>query len=394
MRQVPNGEFKFPTVASVVFGTGSVQQLKRIVNDFGARRVLVITVAPIATETDLLGRVKDVLGEKCAGVFSGVVQHVPRQCVIEGAKLAKEVGADLLISLGGSSAADAAKGINLVLAEAKQIDSFLTKFNRSDIIKAAQFHQPKLCQIAIPTTLSAGEFTSIVGITDTKRNCKDLFRDVKLTPRVIILDPEMTVFTPRELWVATGLKSLSDGFGRICAPATLPFVLGLAMHATNLINQHLVPSIGEPLDLGARAMLQHAAWMNAYTAGSSGLGMVAALRHQIGAIYNVPHGVASAIIFPHCINFNRPRIDPYLALVAKSFDLVCKDTTDAAGIVINRVRELINETGVPTRLRDVGVPRDGLQTIVGASMEDPLIQTNLTPVSSKEQLIGVLEQAW
>jgi len=392
--QIPKGEFTFPSISSVVFGKGSMQRVREKVDALGARRALVITVPPLITETDLVERVKMALGDRCAGVFSGVVQHVPRQCVIEGTKMAKEVGADLLISLGGSSTADAAKGINLVLAEAERIDNFFDKFDRSDVIKAAHFQQPKLFQIAIPTTLSAGEFTPIIGITDTERKCKDIFRDVKVTPKLIILDPEMTTFTPKELWASTGLKSLSDGFGTVCSAEPLPFINGLAMHAIQIINRYLVPSVSEPVDLEARAMLQHAVWMNTYGAGFSGLGLVAALRHQIGAVYDVPHGVSSTIVFPHCINFNRPPIDERLSWVAKSFDLPFKGVSDAADATIHRVKELINEIGLPTRLRDVGVPREGLQLIAEASMEDPAVGRNLKPVNSKEQLVSILEQAW
>ena len=391
---MPSGEFRFPPISSVVFGKGSVQRVREKIDEFGAKRALVVTVPPLVAQTDLVERVKRALGDKCAGVFSGVVQHVPRQCVIEGTKMAKEVGADILVSLGGSSPADAAKGINLVLAEAERIDDFFTSFESQEVIKATLFKKPKLCQIAIPTTLSAGEFTEIAGITDPQRKCKDIFRDIKFAPKVIILDPEVTTFTSKELWASTALKSLSDGFGRACSPEALPFALALALHANQMINQHLVSSVREPLDLGARAMLQHAVWMNTYSRGPSVLGMVAALRHQIGAVYDVPHGVASTIVFPHCIQFNRPLIDEPLVLIAKFWGLPFKNAAGAAEAILKRLGELIQEIGLPTRLRDVGVPRGGLQVIADAAMEDPAAQANLKRVNSKEQLIGVLEQAW
>ncbi len=394
MIQVPNGEFGFPSISSVVFGIGSVQRVRQKVDESGARRALVVTVRPLVAETDLVERVKRALGDRLAGVFSGVVQHVPRQCVVEGARMAKEVGADILISLGGSSTADAAKGINLVLTEAKQIDNFFVKFDCSDVIRNAQFQKPKLWQIAIPTTLSAGEFTPVTGITDTERKCKDIFRDVKITPKVIILDPEMTTFTSKELWSSTALKGMADSFGKICSREPLPFVNGLALHAIQIINQYLVPSVRGPLDLQARTMLQHAVWMGIYGPILSGLGTVTALRHQIGAVYDIPHGVASTIVFPYCIDFNRPLIDERLTSVAKALDLPFKNASDATSAIISRLRELINEMRLPTRLRDVGVPREGLQVIAEASMEAPAVQANLKPINSKEQLVSILEQAW
>jgi len=129
-------------------------------------------------------------------------------------------------------------------------------------------------------------------------------------------------------------------------------------------------SVGEPLDINARGMLQHAAWLGAFTAGLTGLGVVPALRHQIGGIYNVPHGVASTAIFPPCIEYNRPDIDGYLAQIAKVMDLPFKNTKDAADRVIKQVKDVISDLGVPARLRDTVVPRDGLKTIAKAAMHE------------------------
>ncbi|MFH1169074.1 MAG: iron-containing alcohol dehydrogenase, partial [Chloroflexota bacterium] len=264
MTEVPSGEFKPTRVSLIVFGRGSLEQLKTKVAELGARRALIVTVPPIVTETGFVERIKGLLGESCAGVFSGVVQHVPRQCVIAGARAAREAGADMLISLGGSSTADAAKGINLALAEAETPEAFFARFDRAEFtapgsLRATEFTQPKLPFIAIPTTLSGGEFTAGAGITDTVRKHKDVLYDDRVTARVVILDPEMTVHTGRELWASTAMKSLADCFEVVCSARHQPFADALSLHAARLINQYLLPSVAEPMDMGARALLQHAA---------------------------------------------------------------------------------------------------------------------------------------
>ena len=398
MTEAPKGEFKSAPIPSVIFGMGAVQRLREKVEELGARRALLVTVAPIADETDLVERVKKSLGDRCAGVFSGVLQHVPRQCVLEGARMARELGADILISLGGSSTADSAKAINLILNESGHIDDFFPKFDRGEFklpgaSRPTDFQKPKLPQIAIPTTLSGGEFTASLGVTDTTRKRKDNAYDPKVTAKVVILDPEMTVYTGRELWASTGLKIMSDCFEEVCSPRHQPFVDALALHAAHLINLNLLRSIAEPLDLGARALLQHAAWMSLLGIGQTGLGMVAALRHQIGGGYGVAHGIASAIAFPHVMSFNRPVVDDRLRLVARALDLSMKETSDAVGATINRIEELIREAGLPRRLRDVSVPKEGIQVIVEASINDHQIRSNPKPVS-RAQLVALLEQAW
>lgn len=395
--RIPGGEFRLPSGTSVVHGAGSVEQLRQKVEELGAKHAFVVTGRTIATKTDLMQRVRNVLGDRYAGVFSDVVQHVPRQCIVEGARLARQAGADLLVSLGGSSASDAAKGMNLALTEVERIEDFFIKFGRSDTVMTPEFGKPKLPQIAIPTTLSAGELTAGVGITDTIRRHKDVYRDHKLTPRTIILDPEVTAFTPRRLWAGTGMKLFSDRLGMVCSARPLPFAEALGLHALRLINRYIVRSVSEPLDLEARAMLLHAVTLSAHgvgAAGSGGLGMVAAIRHQMGAACDVAHGEASTIVLPYCITFNRPAIDERLAVAARALDLpIRRDTRRTASAVISKVRRLTVELGLPTRLRDVAVPREGIEIIAEASMHDTSIQNNFSPIS-KEQLLNLLEQSW
>jgi len=400
MMQVPSGEFSFSPIPSVVFGPGSVQRVREKVEELGGRRALVVTGRTLATKTDLVEQVKSALGDRCAGVFTGAKEHAPRQCVLEGARMAKEVRADVLVSVGGSSPSDVAKGINLVVNESEYLDDFFVKYDRSDATKVPKFEKPKFPLIAIPTTLSAGEFTSVTGITDTQRKHKDVYNDVGIIAKVVILDPEMTALTPKELWAGTGMKLLADRLGMVCAPQPLPLAEALGLHAIRLINQYIVRSVGEPLDLQSRAMLLHAVWMSprGTTGGASGrtsgLGMVAAFRHQIGAGYGVPHGVASTIVLPHCIDFNRPLIDERLVAVARALDLPIRGISDTASAVVDRVSSLTRELGIPARLRDVGIPKDALPAIAESAWMDASSRNNVRPVDSSKQLASVLEQAW
>lgn len=393
MMRVTSGEFRFPAISSIVFGRGSLRRLGEKAAELGARRALVVTGSSILTKTDLVARVSQAMGTRYAGVFGGVVQHVPRPCVLEGARMAREVGADLLISLGGSSVADAAKAMNLVLTGGTQLDSFFDRFPRLEAVPASQYAKMKCRQISIPTTLSGGEFNPFAGVTDPKRRVKEPIRDARLAPAVIILDAEMTAFTPGELWAATGMKVLSDAVSQACSPVSLPFADTLQLHAIRIINQYLTASLKQPLDLEARAMLLHAVWESMYGHSPLGLSIIASLRHQIGGAYNVAHGVASTIVFPHCLDFYRPLIDDCLVPVARSLKLPFASARDAADAVVARVRELIREAGLPTRLRDVGVPHDGLRGTAAASLRDWTTREGLKPVD-EAQLLGILEQAW
>jgi alcohol dehydrogenase class IV len=139
-------------------------------------------------------------------------------------------------------------------------------------------------------------------------------------------------------------------------------------------------------------MLQHAAWMSLLGMGQTGLGLVAALRHQIGAGYGVAHGIASAIVFPHVMSFNRPAVDDRFRLVARALD-VPEGQSDAPEAAVRRVEDLIRETGLPRRLRDVGVQLEGIDGLVEASMSSHQIRNNPKSVSRAE-LRALLEAAW
>lgn len=392
MADIPQGEFRFPKRLSVVFGIGSRRIVRQKIEEFGCSRVMLVTVPELVEKSNLISDLQDNLGTKLMIVFSGVKQHVPRPCVIEGVKRAIESKADLLISLGGSSTSDAAKGINLILSEG----NFEYFFAKVDSVKHApdhRFDKPKLPHIAIPTSLSGGEFTRNVGITDPISRRKEVFGDDSLTPGLVILDPEATIFTGPELWSSSAMKILSDCIDCLCSANRFPLVEALAFNSIQIINEHLKPSLTEPVNIGARAKLQHAAWMSMY-GGFIGASLVAAYRHQIGAIYDVMHGVASTIMLPHVIKFNKNHIVDGLRHGAKALDIVPDKDGDNASAIVRRISELAEETRLPTRLRDVGVPRDGIPVIARAVIDDARILKSPRKIDSVKQVARVLEEAW
>ena len=143
-------------------------------------------------------------GNKCAGVFHETSQHVPRRTVIAAADYARERGADALISFGGGTPNDTAKAATICLAEGitepAGLDAYMIKFTYPDQVEIPSLTTDPIPMFAIPTTLSAGEFTYFVGITDEDRKVKDLYVDRRITAKAVILDPDLTMETPERLW--------------------------------------------------------------------------------------------------------------------------------------------------------------------------------------------------
>src|SRR5437016_8664291 len=171
-----------------------------------------------------------------------------------------ESKADTLISLGGGSPIDSTK---IIVKELSQ-----------------DFRRPAIPHIAVPTTLSAADFSHIAGMTDEKLNRKTGFRDLRMVPRSVFLDPELTLPTPDWLWASSGIRSLDHAVDAVYSPNHQPYVDTLALEAISLLFQNLKLSTGDPADLKSRLKCQLAAWMSFAGVVSVGTG----LSHSIGRV--------------------------------------------------------------------------------------------------------------
>ena len=180
----------------------------------------------------LLARVERLLGGRHAGTHASVRAHVPASDVWEAAEAARRCDAEILISLGGGSAIDCAKLVAFVLAggasSVEALCEVAIAHRRPDIGRP-------LPQIAISTTLSAAEFSPAAGVTDEGRRVKGVIVNAGLAPRVAVLDPAMTVSTPRELWLSTGIKALDHAVERFCAHDHQPLVDALCIESARLL---------------------------------------------------------------------------------------------------------------------------------------------------------------
>jgi alcohol dehydrogenase class IV len=393
------GAFTFLPQERVLFGKGSVAQLASEIDRLGCQRAFVITGTTIATKTDLLRRVQEALGPRFVGVFYPIAQHTPRPDVIAAAVRARAVKADVLVSLGGGSPVDGTKGVALCLAEdistPAQLDPYRVRGPRG-LRLTPQYTGTTIPHIAVTTTLSAGEFTSGVGITDPVRGVKESFGAPQMTPRVVILDPEMTVDTPAWLWASTGMRAVDHAVERLYSPKHNPLSDTLCQQALRHLFRHMWRATHDPQDLDARLHCQLGAWMSIIGFASVRTGISHAIGHQLGGHCHVPHGQTSCIMLPHAMEFNRPVVADRLALVAEAggLDIRQMTTEQAAGAAVEAVRRLIGELGCPTRLRDVGVQQRDFPALAGAVLEEVPTMENPRPINGVVDVIELLERAW
>src|SRR5262245_48975535 len=212
-------EYKFPLLEKVIFGAGAIAQVPKEIDRLGKERVFILTGKTLTTKTDLVRKLETLLEDRWVGTYSGCQQHVPSRTVDEATARAREAQADLIISFGGGSPVDAAKIVALELLGDRPQDA--------------------IPQIAITTTLSAGEFTPAAGFTDEKTRVKAVRSDRRMIPKVVVLDPEVTLATPTLLWVSTGIKALDHAIEVLWSVNPQPVTDTLAMEAIRKLHRYL-----------------------------------------------------------------------------------------------------------------------------------------------------------
>ena len=322
------GTHKFLPTGRVHFGAGSLEKIEEEARSVD--RAFIVTGRSLYEKTDLIRRVEQLLGEKHAGTYAGIGQHTPGGAVEEAAGEAEMAAADLLVAVGGGSVVDGTKAI------------------------ARQLGYP--AQIAIPTTLSAAEWAHRVGVTDEAAGKKSGFADSRAVPPVVILDPEITVFTPEKLWLSTGIRALDHAVEGFLYGGPHPITDVTGLEGARRLFEYLPRSKEKPEDLDVRAELQVAAWLSYFAPLNTPMGLSHGLGRRIGASYGVPHGITSCITLAPSLEVMRDRIaeDLWSALAGA-----------VEGDPPSRIAGLVEGLGLPGSLRGAGVPEEDLDDIAG-----------------------------
>jgi len=340
-------EFNLSGLERVISGAGSVDRLSSEVDRRGLERAVVVTGRTLGASR-LLDRVTAPLGARCVAVFTSARQHVPSCSVAELTRLLEHHQADAVISFGGGSPIDTAKAAIYQLVAG----------NRTPSTGRPPTH------IAIPTTLSAGEFTAVAGITDEKTRIKRPVTDSRITPRTVIADPAVTLETPGWLWAASGVRALDHAIESIYSVRHYPVSDAAASSGLTMLLRHLRPSLdaNDPYVLDHRVECQLAAWMCVFGVTNAGFGLSHALGHQIGPRWDVPHGMTSCITLPHAMRFMADLAPERFRPIAEGFGVPFDpvEPKRAALACADRAAAFIAQFDVPQRLRDVRIPADEL----------------------------------
>ena len=383
----------------VRFGAGCLSALPEILARDGVRRVMVVTGRSLADDADMIERVAQACDGRLAGVFCQTVPHVPREAAIAAAEQARALNADALLSFGGSTQNDTAKAAAWALAQdirqAEEFEPYAIRFEYPSTRVAPAMTAETVPIYAVPTTLSAGEFTNIAGITDRASGHKQLYQDRRIASRAVLLDPQLTLKTPSWLWFSSGIKAIDHCVEAFLSLRSQPYTDALAAQALGLLLQYLPATARDPDDLAARVQCQIAAWLSVAGLTNVSLGLSHGVGHQLGAICGVAHGHTACVVLRHVLEFNREataaRQEKLLSLARVHGDPGEGGEADLGGRILALVRD---ELKLPWRLRDVGVKREAIPRVAHAAMGDALIASNPRPVRSVDEVVTLLEKAW
>lgn len=374
------------------FGKGAREELAPEIKNRGFKKAFVVTDKSLA-ECGVINKVTDVL-EKAGipfEVYSEVKPNPTIKNVTDGIEACKKSGADVIVAVGGGSSIDTAKGISIVM----------TNPDRADIVSlngASNTVNRGMPVIALPTTSgTAAEVTINYVITDEEREVKMVCVDPHDIPIMAIVDSDLMATMPKSLASATGMDALTHAIEGYITKAHNTMSDMFHMKAIKLIFKYLPAAVNEK-DEEAIEMMGLAQYIAGMGFSNVGLGIVHSMAHQLGAVYDTPHGLANAILLPTVMRFNGE--DP--ATAQRFREILCEiGRPDAANLndqdVINTfvwmISELSKSVGITQRVRDVGAKEEDFEMLADKAMQDPCKPGNPREVS-KEDFIELFRRAF
>ena len=356
-----------------------------------AQRVFLLVSKTLNTCTDEITRISHALGDRVAAVHDGVLPHVPRSCVLKAAAVARQVEADLIITIGGGSVTDAGKLIPLALKynwlEPDDFESYRVYVDEAGETVIPVFDAPDVPIICCPTTLSGGEFYFLAGATDEKTEHKQGYAHIDMAPMSIVLDPHLTRHTPKWLWTSTGVRSVDHALETLGSFQSNGFSDAMAEGALRHLCEALPVVHKNAEDFDARLRCQIGVWLSMLpiVAGVP-MGASHAIGHILGGTCDVAHGHCSCVMAPAVLDFNwqvnkdrQRRISHCLG-----------NPEERASVLIDR---FIRALDMPRTLAEVGVSSDQFDVIAKTTMMDFWVGTNPRPISGPADVRKILEMA-
>jgi len=372
-----------------VLGKDTVSEIGEHIKRQNGTKALVVTDS-VLVEIGIVEKVTDHL--KDAGidfvVFDGVQPNPTVSNVEAGLKLIDSENIDVIVSLGGGSSHDCAKGIATVATNGGKIQ---------DYEGLNQLNKPIMPLIAVNTTAgTASEMTRFCIITDEDRKIKMAIVDWRVTPNVSINDPVLMLEKPQELTANTGMDALTHAVEAYVSTIANPLTDSAAEKAFELIGENLRKVVANGSDYELREKMAYAQFLAGMAFNNASLGLVHGMAHQLGGFYDLPHGICNAILLPHVTNFNKLAKPEKVAKMAELLGENTEGLTlmEAADLGIKAIADLSADIGIPGSLKELDdVDPSDFETLAKNALADASSATNPRQ-ASLEDVVGIFKNAY
>ncbi len=370
-----------------LMGVGSYKKIGEQIKALGKSKALIVTDQGII-KAGVAKKVTDILDEADIKyvIFDGAQPNPTVGNVEDGLKVLKDNDCNVVISLGGGSPHDCAKGIALVATNGGSIKDY-----------EGLDQSPKLMMplIAVNTTAgTASEMTRFAIITDTDRHVKMAIVDWHTTPTIAINDPLLMMGMPASLTAATGMDALTHAIEAYVSTIATPITDSNAIAAIELISKYLRRAVKDGNDTEARDKMAYAEFLAGMAFNNASLGYVHAMAHQLGGFYDLPHGVCNAILLPHVQAYNAKVVPERFIAIAKAMgeNVESLNPEEAAKVAIESIKKLSKDVDIPAGVKELGAKEEDLPTLASNALKDACGLTN-PKQPTKEEVIEIYRQA-
>lgn len=336
-----------------LIGCGVINEIGEHIEKLGYKKALLVTDNFLAN-SNLLEKVTNPLNKNNIEyvLYKDVDPNPTCKNVMDGVELLKKENCDFIISFGGGSPQDAASCISIIATNGgvpQDYEGLHKSQNRG------------LPVVAINTTAgTSAEITINYVITDEVRKVKMVMVDKNSLAQISVNDPELMLDKPKNLTAATGMDALTHAIESLVTPGAYPLTEKLAMGAIELIKEYLPKAVENGHDIEARTNMVNAIFLGGMAFNNAGLGYVHSMAHQLGAVYDLPHGVCCAMLLPIIEKENAKRVPSKFRLVAKALglDIIGKTDEECANYAVSEIEKLSELVGIPKKLTELNIKEE------------------------------------
>lgn len=381
------GGYAFFMPAVSLMGAGSLAAAGDRIQKLGLKKALIVTDSYMSS-SGAVNAVTDMLASVGvhATVFDGAVPNPTDKNVADGLALLKKNDCDFIVSFGGGSSHDCAKGVGIVATNGGTIHDY----EGLDVPP-----KPMMTLVSINTTAgTASEITRFCIITDTSRMVKMAIVDSKCTPTIAVDDPMLMVKKPQGLTAATGMDAMTHAVEAYMSTISTPVTDACALHAMKLICTYLRTAVADGTNMQARDMMAYAQFLAGAAFNSASLGFVHAMAHQLGGFYDLPHGVCNAVLLPVIQEYNAKEVPHLFIDIAEAMGVKTDGTPgDASAKVLAAIREMSKDVGIPRNLKELGVKPEDFDLLAENALKDACGFTN-PRTATHADIVGLFKQAY